>query len=75
MNMETKASQLRKMISDGDWHGALRMAARFPRLGEHKEAIQLGWSALTNRSFYKQIGKNPDVLIEAGIAALKQRYT
>tara|TARA_R110000868_G_scaffold239681_1_gene494147 strand:- start:514 stop:735 length:222 start_codon:yes stop_codon:yes gene_type:complete len=72
--MITKASQLRKMMSEGDWHGALRMAARFPKLGQHKEAIQLGWSALTNPSFYKQIHKNPDDLIQAGITALKERY-
>jgi len=73
--MGTKASQLREMMAAANWHGALRMAARFPKLGDHKDAIQLGWSALTQPGFYRQIGKDPDALVRAGIEALKARYT
>ena len=62
------------MIAASDWHGALRMAARFPRLGAQREDIQLGWSALTNPDFFRQIRKDPDELVMAGIEALKERY-
>lgn len=58
-----------------DWRGALRIAARFPRLGEHGEAIRLGWSALTNAGFYRQIGKDPDAMVQDGILALRERYS
>ena len=73
--METKASQLRQMIAAEDWTGALRMAAKFPQLGAQREAIQLGWSALSQPGFYRQIGKDPDALVRAGVQALKERYS
>lgn len=73
--METKAAQIRSLIANADWHGALRMAARFPRLGAHKDAIQGGWSAMTNPGFYRQIHKDPDAMIQAGIEALRERYS
>ena len=70
-----KIHELRSMMESGDWHGALRMASRFPRLGDHDEQIRLGWSALTNAGFYRQIGKDPDALVQAGIRALMERYS
>lgn len=73
--MVKKIDQLREMMAREDWRGALRLAARFPRLGSHDEPIRLGWSALTNAGFYRQIGKDPDVLVQAGIRALRERYS
>ena len=59
----------------GDWYGALSMAAKFPRLGEHDEPIRLGWSAASNPGFYRQIRKDPDALVAKGIQALRERYS
>lgn len=73
--MKRKIDELREMMAAEDWHAALRLAARFPRLGEHKEPIQTGWSALTNPGFYVQIRKDPETLVEEGIQALKARYS
>lgn len=73
--MVKKIDQIRDMIAREDWRGALRMASRFHRLGAHDEPIRLGWSAMTNAGFYRQIGKDPEALVAAGILALRERYS
>lgn len=72
--METKLSRLKALAASGDWHGALRIAAKFPQLGEHKRAITTGYEAATRPNFYLQIGKDPAALVEAGKQALRARY-
>lgn len=57
-----------------DWIGALRIAARFHDLGEHKAAITMAWEAANRPDFYREIGKDPDALVAAGVGALKERY-
>ncbi len=72
--METKLAQVQAAMRRDDWREALRIAARFPRLGPERVAIQQGWAALTRADFYRQMGKDPDALVEAGKAALVRRY-
>lgn len=72
--METKISKLKQAANNGDWIEALRIASKFPRLGEHKAAITRAWAAAARPEFYRQIGRNPEAEIEAGIIALKERY-
>jgi len=72
--METKLAKLKAMMSLGDWRGALRLASSWPRLGGHKEAIQRGWAAMVNPSFYRQLGNDPDELVERGLQAIRVRY-
>ena len=72
--METKLSKLKAAAAAGDWRQALRIAARFPELGDHKAAIKRGHEAYENGRFYQQIGRDPEALIADGIAALKDRY-
>ena len=62
-------------MATDDWIGALRIANRFARLGKQKEAITRAWAAHTNPNFYRQIGKDPDAMLDAGIVALKSRYS
>jgi hypothetical protein len=57
-----------------EWPEALRIAARFPVLGDGKEAITRAWAAHTNPAFYRQIGRDPEAEVRAGIEALKRRY-
>ncbi len=71
---DTKLASIRAAMAANDWKEALRIAGRFQRLGEHGDAIRTARDALNNRRFYEQLGKNVDELVEAGIAALKQRY-
>jgi hypothetical protein len=70
-----KIDTLRDYMSAGQWHEAIKLAAKFPRLGEHKVAITRAKDAIVNPGFCRQLGRDPDALIVAGIAALQDRYS
>jgi len=61
--MTTKIAQLRQKMTGNDWIGIRRIATRFPRLGEHQDAITAAWAALQHPEFYRQIGKDSDALV------------
>lgn len=77
MNTEprTKISILREHMAAGKWQKAISIAAKFPRLGEHKETILRAHGAYTNPHFYAQIGKDLEALKEAGRIALLEKYS
>ena len=70
----SKLSILRAHMAAGEWRAALRLAARFPQLGNAKADITRAWEAIQRPEFYASIGKDPAALIDAGIAALRRRY-
>jgi hypothetical protein len=70
----TKLAKIRAAAAAGDWATALRIASKFDRLGEHREAIKRGAEALWHPSWAEQLGRDPDRDIERGVAALKARY-
>ena len=70
----TKLSQLKAAMQAGNWELALRIAARFPDLGEHAAAIVRGHEAYTNPRFYLQLRKDIETLKEMGKRALIARY-
>jgi hypothetical protein len=72
--METKLSQLLDLMAAEDWQRALAMAAKFPRLCQYRKAITEAHEAFTYPDFYRQIHKDPEVLITAGIIALQEYY-
>jgi len=74
MPLETKLSKLKTAWLSGDRVGALRIAAAFPRLGAEKRAITQAWAALQNPGFYRQIGKDPEELIDDGMQAMVLKY-
>ncbi len=71
---ETKLSQLKQHMADGDSRAALKLAASFSQLGQQKVAITRAWNAITSPAFYREIGRNPDKLIEQGLEAIQERY-
>jgi hypothetical protein len=71
---ETKIAKLRTFAAAGNWRAAMAIAAKFPSLGLHKTAIMGAWEAFIRPDFQRQLGKNPEQLISAGIAALKEKY-
>ena len=73
--MKTKLECLKECAAAEDWPGAIRIAARFPRLGADKVAIERAWEATARPGFMRQIGKDPDALVADGVAALKARYS
>ena len=72
--MDSKLSLVRRHMQAGDWQAAVRLAARFPRLGPHRDAILDAHSAYTNPRFVQQIGKDPAALQDAGRTALLARF-
>lgn len=71
----TKLSILRGLMERGAWGDALRLAAKFPRLpADHEIAIRRGAEALKRPDFYRQVGKDPDRLIEDGVLALTATF-
>lgn len=66
--------KLNILMDANEWEKAIKLAAKWPDLGEHKATIQRGASALLSPNFYRQIGQNPDELIKAAKEALIARY-
>ncbi len=64
MNDENWLETIRERWAEGDKLGALNVARRYrPHLPEHT-VIQRGWAAYRNPDFYREIGHDPDVLLE-----------
>lgn len=74
MTVESKLSVLRACVARGDYRGALRIAAKFPRLGAHRDRIQRGWAAASRPEFYRTLGRDPAAIEADGVAALRERY-
>ena len=72
--METKLQTLKNLWRGGDATGALRIAARFPQLGAERDAITKAWAAIQNPGFYRQIGKDPQQLIDDGFDAMRSKW-
>lgn len=72
--MEKKIDTLRRMMESGEWNDAIKFAAKFPRLGNERDDILLARDCINNPRFYVQLGKDIDVCIEAGKAALIKKY-
>ena len=72
--METKLQTLKNAAAAGDWKTAFSIAARFPRLGAHRNAILDAHTAYTNPRFLAQIGRDVNACIDAGKSALVAAY-
>ena len=72
--METALDRLKALWADGEYRKAIKLAASWPRLGEHKAAIERGWAAASNPAFYRQLRKDPVALYHKGLVAVAARY-
>ena len=73
---EKKTNIVRKLIDEGNHKKALAIAKSF-RLGITKDEsakMNRAYECIVHRSFYEQIGKDPDQEIMAGIVVLKKLY-
>lgn len=75
MREDTKLARIRKAMREENWDKALRLAARFRRLGEHAEAIARAANAMNNPTLYQELGYDLAKIRADGIAALKARYS
>ncbi len=74
MQPVTKIGLLRAAWAAGDRPGALKIAARFPDLGEHADAIRRAQEAALRPSMYRQMKRDPEAIINAGYEAIAARY-
>ena len=68
--MQSKLSHLLDLMTSDDWNAAIRLAAKFPRLGPHRDDILRAKDALFQPDFYRQIGRDP---VGIGIAVMGPR--
>jgi len=66
--------ELQALWAAGRYDNALRLVARWPRLGTHRDAIQRGWAACTNPALYEEMGQDSKQLYHDGLAAVATRY-
>lgn len=73
--MQTKLSQVKQAYQAGDFNKAIRIAAKFHDLGTQRNAILDAHLAITNPRWMIGLGKNIEQAIEAGVVALRIRYS
>ena len=59
--MQTKLSHLLDLMASGDWSAALRFAAKFPRLGDHRDDILRAKDALLQPESRVRAGCHPNL--------------
>lgn len=69
-----KLDAVRAAMRADDWPLAIRLASKFPRLGDESAPIMRAQEALARPDFQRQLGRDPAELIAAGKAALIRRY-
>lgn len=72
--MEKKIDVLSVLMKQGQWVEAIKFAAKFPRLGKQRNPILTASAAILSPDFYTSMGKDVDLLIADGVAALKERF-
>jgi len=75
--MERKSDTVKRLVSEGDYKNALRIAKEF-RLGitkEDSDTMKRGYECMaTSPSFYKSLGFDVDACVKAGIETLVRLY-
>ena len=69
--MKTKLAQLQAMMAAEDWKGALCLAGSWP---DACDAVRKGREGIMRPDFQRQLQRDPDALVAAGIEALKARF-
>lgn len=72
--LKTKLSEVREAAAAGNWKQAILKAAKFGDLGNERNDILSAREAINRPDFMRQLRRDPETLIAAGINALKQRY-
>jgi hypothetical protein len=70
----TKTDRIRAAWAVDDCIGALRIAAKFFDRSEETKSFKRGMDAYNNPDFYRQIGKDPDLLVTLAVKLLQERF-
>ncbi len=69
-----KTDRIRAAWAAGDCIGALRIAAKFFDRSEATKSFKRGMDAYNNPDFYRQLGKDPDLLVTLAVKLLQKRF-
>ena len=72
--MRNKTNQIRTAWATGDQIGALCIAARFFDRSDDTLMFKGGMDAHNHPHFYRQIGKEPQEVVEAALTILAKRF-
>ena len=76
MELERKSDRVRRLIREGEYKAALRIAKDF-RLGlskEQSDSLIRGYECMTNPRFYDSIGVDIAGTVEKGLETLLNLY-
>jgi hypothetical protein len=72
--VKSKTDQIRAAWDSGDQIGALRIAARFFDRSSDTKTFKRGIDAYNNPSFYRQLGKDPEQIVQDALDVLAKRF-
>ncbi len=73
-DMKTALQRLRDLWAVGDCRRAVKLAASWRQLGEHRDRITRGSSAISYPDIYREMGHDPGALFADACVALCERY-
>lgn len=74
MSATTKSDKIKAALISGDKVRAISIASKFFDRSEDTRLYQQAQAAIGNPGFYRQIGKDPEAIMDAAVAALSQRF-
>jgi len=72
--MNCKSDKIRNAWAAGDRIGALRVAARFFDRSANTKTFKRGMDAHNHPEFYRQLGKEPELIVRDALEALARRF-
>jgi hypothetical protein len=73
--MQSKTDQIKNAILKNDYTKAISIASKFFDKSSDTKLYKQAQSALQSPAFYKQIGKNPEDILNKAIESLKIKFT
>ena len=70
--MQAKRDLIKQALMNNDFKKAISIASKFQ--GKDMNEIKDAQLAFSNPSFYRQIGKNPDAVIENAIKVMQVKF-
>ena len=73
--METKNDKVRRLVASGEYKEALQICKDWNYSDPtYRDILRLGYECLLYPTFYKQLGKDPDLAYKNAIKVLRQVY-
>ena len=68
------ADVLRAHVLAGRWREATRLALKLRDQGDDKTTLERAWDGYTRPDFCRQLKRDPEALIAAGVVVLRRRF-